>query len=162
MTIEYERDGKIEIDVVALAKVVVTAAIGHIQNRNADGLDVNDQAFTIPIGADPENYKLGGPYSDSYKIWLAQHGKSKTIVDHRLSGLMMSQIRELRRQETADGIVITIGVGPGGNRNIIGAIHQAKRHWFGISPRGMKDLVAVLAEAKSSFKVVSDHEKKTL
>lgn len=119
----------ISFDADAMCDVITTAVLGDILSRMDDGIGLNDEKMK--------------PYSDSYLAKLRRDGED-TKVDHRVTGLMLSQMRESERQVlergkegTATLVEVTFSVGSGGNRNNIAAFLQTIRPWFGISPSGV-------------------------
>lgn len=136
--VKLQKTGWLYLDVEAIADVVSAGAVGHVLDRQHDGLDNQDKPFR--------------KYSASYAAALARAGES-TDVDHRVSGLMLSQLKELNRTRSAEGVVtLTIGVGPGGDRNLIAAYLQRLRPWLGISPRGRASINKAIAKAKKLIK----------
>lgn len=126
MTKKFE---PIQVDADAMCDVITTAVLGDIISRMDDGIGLNDEKMA--------------PYSQSYLAKLKRDGED-TKVDHRVTGLMLSQMRESERQvleRSKDGtptlVEVTFSVGSGGNRNNIAAFLQTIRPWFGISPNGI-------------------------
>lgn len=129
-----KREGTIDVDAGKAADVIAAAAVGAVVSRQHDGQDVNDRAFKA--------------YSVSYLAQLLREGEA-TNVDHRRTGLMLSQVAEVQRRPMGTGRVrVTIGIGSAGNRNLIGAYLQRLRKWFGLSPSDRKEVRAALAKAK--------------
>lgn len=129
------RSGTVTVAAGKIADVVAVAAVGAIVNRMHDGIGVNDQKMRV--------------YSRAYLAELMRKGED-TKVDHRRSGLMLSQVRELSRTADASGEVVTlrIGVGTAGDRNLIAAYLQKLRRWFGLSVSDRKIVKAAIAKAR--------------
>jgi hypothetical protein len=115
------------------ADVMSPAIVGDIINRMDDGIGLDDGKMR--------------DYSKSYKRKLERMGED-TKVDHRVTGLMLSQVKEIDRSVDARDengvptrVTMTFGVDGGGNRNNIAAFLQALRPWFGLSRKG-QDRVA--------------------
>lgn len=120
----------VSFDAEHAADIITTAAVGAILNRMEDGIGVDDERMR--------------DYSKSYKRHLEKIGED-TKVDHRRSGLMLSQVGILNRETVerdAAGVPVrvdmTFGVTGAGNRNTIAAVNQTLRPWFGLSPRDMQ------------------------
>ena len=91
--VTIKKTGTVVVDTNAVADVAVLALVGAIVQRQEDGLDANDARFK--------------PYSDGYKAELLREGEN-TNVDHHRTGLLWTQIKELRRRIVATG---TVGLG---------------------------------------------------
>lgn len=163
--------GRIELDLLGLAKVVGPAAVGHVLDRCDQGLDIHDQPFA--------------PYSKEYAQWLTEGGEDPTHVDLRLTGGLLSSVKV--QQQSVDGAVLALDIGPGtgtseerhvhgvsaferfkgakgvkpkgkprltktGKRgpphNLVGQYLQKKRPWLGISPKGMKVIASIIERTK--------------
>ncbi len=129
-------------DADAMCDVISPAVIGEIVGRMDDGIGLNDERMK--------------PYSASYLAKLKRDGED-TKVDHRVTGLMLSQVQEKDRavlEVDAKGVPIvvelTFGVGSGSNRNNIAAFLQTIRPWFGISPAGAVRIAAALGTAEAT------------
>lgn len=138
VTIRIKND--VTFDAEAAADIIVAAVIGDIINRMEDGIGLNDEKMR--------------PYSPGYRKRLERMGED-TKVDHRVTGLMLSQIMETARvveERDKDGIAtrvtMTFGVGGGGNRNNIAAFLQTLRPWFGMSPQGEIRVAEALAGSR--------------
>lgn len=128
-------------DADAMCDVISPAVVGEIVGRMDDGIGLNDERMR--------------PYSASYLAKLKRDGED-TKVDHRVTGLMLSQVQEKDRsvlEVDAKGVPVvvelTFGVGSGGNRNNIAAFLQTIRPWFGISPAGAKRVADALQTGKT-------------
>lgn len=115
----------VSFDAEAAADIITTAAVGAIINRMEDGIGVDDARMR--------------DYSPAYKKRLIKEGED-TKVDHRRTGLMLSQVGVLSRETVerdAAGVPVrvemTFGVTGAGNRNTIAAVNQTLRPWFGLS-----------------------------
>jgi hypothetical protein len=138
-SITLKTSGHLDVDVEAITNVVSAAAVGHVKNRMEDGLDNRDK----PMKA----------YSAGYRRWLQKKGEDLK-VDHRVTGKMLEQLREMKRERSSDGklVTVTVGVAPGGNRNLIAAYLQEIRAWLGISPRGQKSIAKLIQATRNAIK----------
>lgn len=142
MSITVEVENPQTFDAELLADIVSAATIGDILQRLDEG-----------IGADDEEMD---EYSKGYTAKLKRENRS-TVVDLAYSSLMKGQIQELSRETvsaSADGVAlavrITFGVGGANNRNNIAAYNQARRNWFGLSPKGEKRVGAAIQAGASA------------
>lgn len=135
------------VDSARIADVVSTAAIGAIVGRQEDGLDVRDDKMK--------------PYSPGYLAELKRKGEA-TNVDHRRTGTMLNNVRELSRTVDGDVVRIRIGVAPVAQRNLIAAWLQAIRRWFGLSPNDKKLVRAAITKARGLLKKRPSSTTRTL
>lgn len=139
--------GKIHVDADRIVNVAVTAAIGAIVGRQEDGRGLNDERMR--------------PYSKSYLAELLREGEA-TNVDHRRTGTMLNNLRELSRTVVGDVVVARVGVAPVGNRNLIAAYLQRLRKWFGLSPRDRVVITKAIAKARGLFAARPGQKTKTI
>ncbi len=153
--VTIRKTGTITVDTNAVADVAVHALVGAIVQRQHDGLDANDAKFK--------------GYSAGYQRELLSKGEAVN-VDHHRTGLLWTQIKELRRKVQAVGtaglgmapvVTATVGVGTAGQRNLIGAWLQKLRRWFGASPKDRRTVVQAVAKMKGLVKTKPGTTTKT-
>lgn len=135
--VTIRKTGTITVDTAAIADVVVAAAVGAIVNRQHDSKGLNDERMRA--------------YSKGYTAELLRANES-TVVDHRRTGLMLSQVGEVSRTKAGDVITVRIGVGTAGDRNLIAAILHRLRRWFGLSPNDRKLVRQAISKARGLLK----------
>jgi hypothetical protein len=138
------------VNVRRILEAVATLVVGHIRERCEDGRDIADSLFL--------------PYSDNYAETRAALGRNSAIPDMLMTGGLLGAVQVVERTDDS----VTIGVGTGTSRtvraptkrnrrkragerrgpphNLLGKWHQEgaghnkKRRWFGVSPRGDKEI----------------------
>lgn len=138
------------VNVAKIMELVASLVVGHIRERCEDGLDIEDRIFL--------------PYSDGYADTRAALGRNTAIPDMLMTGGLLGAVQVVER--TADSVTIGVGTGTskqlrapttrnrrkragekrGPPHNLLGKWHQEgtgknkKRRWFGVSPRGDKEI----------------------
>ena len=144
MSVTIRRSGTIVVDTFAIAKAAATAAIGQIISRMEDGKGLNDKKMR--------------KYSSGYLAELRRR-KEDLKVDHRRTGLMLSQIKVMSLEQSGwntEGDVVrvkvTIGVGSAKDRNLIASYNQLLRPWFGVSRNDAKAINKTVTQVRNALK----------
>jgi hypothetical protein len=150
------------VDIAKLAELIASLVIGHIRERVETGIDVDGKPMM--------------PYSDEYQEARNALGRNTTPVDLTMTGGMINSVAVVER--TPDSITIGVGTGTSrqvrpptkGNRrkrrgerrgpphNLLAKWHQngegnnPRRRWFGVSPKGDREIRAEVARRKPPLK----------
>jgi hypothetical protein len=98
VAVTVKHQGRIDLDLSGMLDFAVSIAVGDVQRRVRDGVDLNGSAFA--------------PYSPGYEQKLSLMGES-TDVDLTVTGAYIASIGERSRTVTATGASAVIGPGTG-------------------------------------------------
>lgn len=163
-TITTTSTGREDVDVEAIARVLIARVPGLVLERCHAGLDIDDKPFA--------------PYSASYREALTEMGEA-TDVDLRLTGGLLNSVKHTSTERVSpDVVVLTFapdtGTSPqvrppsrgkprakrtgkrGPAHNLVGYWLQhgtprmRSRPWLGLSPSDLKKLWPLIAAAKKT------------
>ena len=145
-----------------IAELIASLVIGHIRERVGQGLDIDGRRML--------------PYSDEYREARNALGRNGAPVDLTMTGGLLGAVQVVERTTSS----ITVGVGTGtsrqvrpptkGNRrkrrgerrgpphNLVARWHQngegnnPRRRWFGVSPKGDREIRKEIARRKPPLK----------
>jgi len=124
-------DTRLSVVALEVGQAIGQAQIVNLRQRVAQGLGVYDQKMP--------------PYSPGYRRKRAKTGRQVDNRDLTYSGRMLGSLtQELNASETGVTVVIRFADAPSQQK---ARWNQAISPWFGVSPRDLRTLRAVQADA---------------